>query len=99
MVVWSCSLSKKLGLIGTTIGAILCAAAALPAQEPDEPARLLPPRVAFRQLENTSATFDYVLNFPPENPIVIEIHDSGGLLVAKLRAENRSEERRVGKEC
>ena len=84
MVVWSCSLSKKLGLIG----AILCAAAALPAQEPDEPARLLPPRVAFRQLENASTTFDYVLNFPPENPIVIEIHDSGGLLVAKLRADN-----------
>ena len=84
MVVWYCSLSKKLGLIG----AIICVAAPLRAQQPDEPARLLPPRTAFRQLENASATFSYVLNFPPENPIVIEIHDSAGLLVAKLRADN-----------
>jgi hypothetical protein len=66
----------------------LCAAASLLAQEPDEPARLLPPRTAFRQLENAGATFSYALNFPPENPIVIEIHDSAGLLVAKLRADN-----------
>jgi hypothetical protein len=88
MVVWYCSLSKTLGLIGTTIGAVLCAAAPLLAQEPDEPARLLTPRTAFRQLENPGATFSYVLNFPPENPIVIEIHDSAGMLVAKLRADN-----------
>jgi hypothetical protein len=88
MVVWYCSLSKKLGLIGTTIGTIVCVAAPLLAQEPDEPARLLPPRTAFRQLENASTTFSYVLNFPPENPIVIEIHDSTGMLVAKLRADN-----------
>jgi hypothetical protein len=60
----------------------------MPAQEPDEPARLLPPRTAFRQLENAGTTFSYVLNFPPENAIVIEIHDAAGLLVAKLRADN-----------
>jgi len=84
MIVWYCSLSKKVGLIG----AILCATALLLAQEPDEPARLLPLRTAFRQLENAGTTFSYVLNFPPENPIVIEVHDSAQALVTKLRADN-----------
>jgi hypothetical protein len=84
MIVWYCSLSKKVALIGASV----CAATALLAQEPDEPARLLPVRTAFRQLENAGTTFSYVLNFPPENPIVIEVHDSAGALVTKLRADN-----------
>jgi hypothetical protein len=78
-----CSLSKTAALIG-----VLFAAGAAPAQDPDEPARLLPPRTAFRQVENAGATFDYVLNFPPDNPITVVIRDSQGALVAKLRADN-----------
>jgi len=80
----SCSLSKKAGLIV----AMLWAAPPLLAQEPDEPARLLAPRAAFRLLENAGTTFSYVLNFPPDTPIVIEIRDSAGALVNKLRSDN-----------
>jgi hypothetical protein len=58
------------------------------AQDSEEPARLLPPRTAFRQLENAHTTFDYVLNFPPDNPIVIQIRDAQGATVAKIRADN-----------
>jgi hypothetical protein len=78
----SCSLSKTalICLIFTALPAL--------AQDSDEPARLLAPRAAFRLLENAGTTFSYVLNFPPDNPIVIEIHDSAGALVAKLRADN-----------
>jgi hypothetical protein len=79
-----CSLSKKAG----SIVAILCAVVPLLAQDTDEPARLLAPRPAFRLLENAGTTFSYVLNFPPDNPIVVEIHDSTGALVAKLSADN-----------
>ena len=70
------------------IVAILWTIAPLQAQDSDEPARLLAPRPAFRLLENPGATFSYVLNFPPENPIVVEIHDSTGALVAKVSADN-----------
>jgi hypothetical protein len=86
MIVWYCSLSKKPGLIG----AFFVFVAVLPAlaQDSDEPARLLPPRTAFRQLDNARTTFDYVLNFPPDNPIMIQVRDSAGATVAKLRADN-----------
>jgi hypothetical protein len=57
------------------------------AQDADEPARLLAPRTAFRLLEGAGATFTYVLNLPPENPIVVEIRDSAGALVATLHAD------------
>jgi hypothetical protein len=69
-------------LIGVILGA-----SQLLAQDADEPARLLAPRAAFRQLENTVATFSFVLNFPPVNPIVIEIHDANGALVAALHPD------------
>jgi hypothetical protein len=63
--------------------------AALPllAQDSDEPARLLEPRPAFRTLENAGATISFVLDFPPENPIVIDIRDSAGALVASLHPD------------
>jgi hypothetical protein len=57
------------------------------AQEPGEPARLLAPRPAFRVLEDADATISYVLNFPPDNPITVEIRDSANALVATLRAD------------
>jgi hypothetical protein len=57
------------------------------AQDPAEPARLLAPRAAFRQLEGAGTTFSYVLNFPPDNPVVLEIHDSAGALVAALHPD------------
>ena len=79
----SCSLSKTVGLVG----AILWACSAAFAQDGDEPARLLAPRAAFRLLENSGTTLSYVVNFPPDNPIVIEIHDSAGALVATLHPD------------
>lgn len=78
----SCSLSK------TALICLFFAIFAAFGQDSDEPARLLPPRPAFRLLESATATFSYVLNFPPDNPIVIDIKDSAGALVAKLRADN-----------
>jgi hypothetical protein len=78
----SCSLSK------TALICLVFAISPALAQDSDEPARLLPPRPAFRSLENATTTFSYVLNFPPDNPIVIDIKDSNGALVAKLRADN-----------
>jgi hypothetical protein len=48
---------------------------------------LLPPRTAFRVLDDASTTFSYVLNLPPDNPIVVEIHDSSGALVTKLKSD------------
>ena len=78
-----CSLSKKAGLI-----CLLAAFLPALAQDSEEPARLLPPRTVFRQVENAHTTFNYVLNFPPDNPIVLEIHDSQGATVNKIRADN-----------
>ena len=57
------------------------------AQDPAEPDRLLAPRPAFRVLENAAATLSFVLNFPPDNPVVIEIRDSTGALVAALHPD------------
>jgi len=78
-----CSLSKKLRLI-----CVFSAFFPALAQDSEEPARLLPPRTAFRQVENARTTFDYVLNFPPDNPIVIRIRDAQGATVAEIRADN-----------
>ena len=50
-------------------------------------ARLLAPRPAFRLLEGPSATLSYVLNSPPDNPVVIEIRDASGGTVATLHPE------------
>jgi hypothetical protein len=66
---------------------VMLAASPTLAQDADEPARLLAPRAAFRQLENAATTFSFVLNFPPDNPMVIEIHDSAGVLVAALHPD------------
>jgi hypothetical protein len=78
-----CSVSK---LACPILAALWFAAPAL-AQDADEPARLLPPRTAFRVLTDAQTTFTYVLNLPPDNPIVIEIRDPGGALVATLRSD------------
>ncbi|HUB81577.1 MAG TPA: hypothetical protein VMB03_22410 [Bryobacteraceae bacterium] len=78
-----CSLSKKARLI-----CLLAACTPLLGQDSEEPARLLPPRTAFRQLENAHTTFDYVLNLPPDNPIVLQIRDRQGATVAKVSADN-----------
>jgi hypothetical protein len=77
-----CSLSK------TAIICLVFAVFPAFAQEPDEPARLLPPRTAFRLVDNAGTTFSYLLNFPPDNPIVVNIKDANGTLVAKLQADN-----------
>ena len=77
-----CSLSK------TAIICLVFAVFPALAQEPNEPARLLPPRTAFRLVDNAGTTFSYLLNFPPDNPIVINIKDANGALVAKLQADN-----------
>jgi hypothetical protein len=79
----SCSLSKSAGLIG----AIFLAASPAFAQDPAEQDRLLTPRPAFRLLENASTTISYVLTSPPDNPIVIEIRDSAGAVVATLHPD------------
>ena len=76
----SCSLSKSAALIVV----ISWAASPALAQDPAESDRLLAPRAAFRQLEGASATFSYVLTAPPDNPVVIEIRDPAGALVATL---------------
>lgn len=78
-----CSLSKTARLVG----ALLCVVSSAFAQDDAEPARLLAPRPAFRLLENTATTLSYVLNAPPDNPPVIEIHDASGALVATLRPD------------
>jgi hypothetical protein len=83
IVAWSCSLSKSAGLIC----AIFLGASPALAQDPLEPARLLAPRPAFRLLEEPGATLSYVLHSPPDNPVVIEIHDSAGALVATLHPD------------
>ncbi|HEX3744547.1 MAG TPA: hypothetical protein VHW09_11475 [Bryobacteraceae bacterium] len=57
------------------------------AQDAEEPARLLPPRTAFRQVEGAAARFDFVVNFPPENPLTVQIRDTKGTLVATLHPD------------
>jgi hypothetical protein len=59
--------------------------AVLPAfgQEP----RLLAPRPAFRVLEGATATLSYVLNSPPDDPIVIAVQDDHGATVATLHPD------------
>jgi hypothetical protein len=79
----SCSLSKSAGLLG----AIFLVMSPALAQDPTGQDRLLAPRPAFRLLENASATISYVLTAPPDNPVVIEIHDSAGALVATLHPD------------
>lgn len=79
----SCSLSKSAALIGVISWTVSPALA----QDPAESDRLLAPRAAFRQLEGASATFSYVLTSPPDNPVVIEIHDPAGALVATLHPD------------
>jgi hypothetical protein len=81
IVLKHCSLSKSAGLIC----AMLCGAAAVWAQDAD--ARLLAPRSAFRTLEDSGATLSYVLNAPPNAPVVLEIHDSAGALVASVHPD------------
>lgn len=83
-----CSLSKTAALVCVFFAALPALAQDSLAQDTGEPARLLAPRAAFRLLENSGTTFSYVLNFPPDNPIVVEIHDAAGALVAKLVADN-----------
>jgi len=63
--------------------------AVLPAtgQDAADAARLLEPRPAFRLLEGSSATLTYVLNAPPDNPVVLEIQDSNGATVATLHPD------------
>jgi hypothetical protein len=86
-----CSLSKSAALICAVCCGACCAASPALArssrQDPAETARLLVPRPAFRLLEDASATLDYVLNAPPDNPIIIEVHDSAGALVATLHPD------------
>jgi hypothetical protein len=79
----SCSLSKSAGLIG----GIFLAISPVFAQDPAEQDRLLTPRPAFRLLENAGTTISYVLTSPPDNPIVIEIRDSAGAVVATLHPD------------
>jgi hypothetical protein len=77
----SCSLSKLAAVW------VIFWVSPLLAQDAEEPVRLLAPRTAFRLLEDAGATISYVLNFPPDNPILIEIHDSAGALVAVMRQD------------
>lgn len=65
---------------------VLAAAVACFAQDASEP-RLLEPRAAFRLLEDPVATITYVLNAPPDDPIVVEIKDASGATVATLHPD------------
>jgi hypothetical protein len=81
-----CSLSKSTGLICAAAWCVeaCCVPAAL-AQ--DAAPRLLTPRPAFRLLEGGGATLTWALYSPPANPVVVEIHDSAGSLVATLHPD------------
>jgi hypothetical protein len=75
------------GLIGAIAWVIAWVALPAVAQDSAEPARLLAPRPAYRLLENARATLSFVLNSPPDNPVVIEIRDSTGAPVAALHPD------------
>jgi hypothetical protein len=66
---------------------LVCGILPLFAQDAEEPVRLLEPRPAFRVLESAVTTISFVLEFPPENPIAIDIRDSEGAVVASLHPD------------
>jgi len=67
--------------------AIACGVQPSFGQDPPGEPRLLAPRPAFRLLEDATATLAYILNSPPDDPVVLEIRDAKDAIVATLHPE------------